>query len=66
MEKEYVYIGTRVESDLKQLIEKVARELGMSVSDFVRFAVKRELIRMDLLPQETARIFRAVEGRREE
>jgi len=52
-----VYIGARVEPELKELIEKVAKERGMNVSDFIRFLVKRELARLSFLPDETKKAF---------
>lgn len=52
-----VYIGARVEPELKKLIEKVAKERGMNVSDFIRFLVKRELARLSFLPEETKKAF---------
>ena len=54
---ESVYIGARVEPELKALIEKVAKERGMNVSDFIRFLVKRELARLSFLPEETKKAF---------
>ena len=57
MEKEPVYIGTRVEPSLKELVEKVAKEQGMNVSDFLRFLVKRELAKLSFLPEDTKKAF---------
>lgn len=54
---ETVYIGARVEPELKELIQKVARERGMNVSDFIRFLVKRELAELSFLPEETKKAF---------
>jgi len=55
--EETVYIGARVEPKLKELVEKVAKERGMNVSDFIRFLVKRELARLSFLPEETKKAF---------
>jgi len=48
-----IYIGCRVETELKDLIEKVSKERGMPVSSFLRFAIKKELARLDYLSEET-------------
>jgi len=47
------YIGTRVEPELKELIEKVSRERGEDLSDFLRRAVKKELASLNFLSEET-------------
>ena len=57
MQTETEYIGTRVEPELKRLIQKVAKERGMNVSDFIRFLVKRELAKLSFLPKETKKAF---------
>lgn len=57
MEIETVYIGTRIEPSLKDLVEKVAKERGMNVSDFLRFLVKRELAELSFLSEDTKKAF---------
>jgi len=57
MEIETVYIGTRIEPYLKELVEKVAKERGMNVSDFLRFLVKRELAALSFLSEDTKKAF---------
>lgn len=57
METETVYIGTRIEPDLKDLVEKVSKERGINVSDFLRFLVKRELAKLSFLGEETKKAF---------
>lgn len=47
-----VYIGTRIDSDLKKLLEKVCRARGEDVSDFIRRSVKKELASLSFLPAE--------------
>jgi hypothetical protein len=49
---ENVYIGTRIELELKELIEKVCKSRGEDVSDFVRRSVRKELASMSYLPAE--------------
>jgi uncharacterized protein (DUF1778 family) len=49
---ESVYIGTRIESEIKELIEKVCKSRGEDVSDFVRRSVRKELASMSYLPAE--------------
>ena len=51
------YIGTRIEPELKEIIEKVAKERGMNVSDFLRFLIRRELAELSFLPEETKKAF---------
>lgn len=57
MELETVYVGTRIEPYLKDLVEKVAKERGMNVSDFLRFLVKRELAALSFLSDDTKKAF---------
>ena len=57
MKTEPVYIGTRIEQDLKDLVEKVAKEQGMNVSDFLRFLLRRELAKLSFLPEDTKKAF---------
>ena len=57
MKSENVYIGTRIEPELKELIEKVAKERGMQVSSFLRFLVKRELASLGFLSKDTEKAF---------
>ena len=51
------YIGTRIEPELKEIIEKVAKERGMNVSGFLRFLIRRELAELSFLPEETKKAF---------
>jgi hypothetical protein len=43
------YIVVRFESNIKELVRKVAEARGEDVSDFVRRAVKTELARLSFL-----------------
>lgn len=52
-----MYIGTRIEPYLKDIVEKVAKEQGMNVSDFLRFLVKRELAALSFLSEDTKKAF---------
>jgi antitoxin component of RelBE/YafQ-DinJ toxin-antitoxin module len=52
-----VYIGTRVDSNIKGIVKIVARNRGMDVSDFLRFLVRRELAELSFLPDETKKAF---------
>lgn len=49
---ENVYIGTRIELEIKELIERVCKSRGEDVSDFVRRSVRKELASMSYLPAE--------------
>jgi hypothetical protein len=62
MEIETVYIGTRIEPYLKEIVEKVAKERGMNVSDFLRFLVKRELAALSFLSEDTKKAFGMLKG----
>ena len=52
MENHTLYIGTRVEPELKDLIEKVCKARGEDVSDFIRRSVRKELASLSYLPAE--------------
>jgi len=56
------YVGTRIEPELKEIIEKVAKERGMNVSDFLRFLIRRELAELSFLPEETKKAFGLLKG----
>ena len=62
MQTSNVYIGVRVEPELKEIIEKVAKERGMNVSDFLRFLIRRELAELSFLPEETKKAFGLLKG----
>lgn len=47
-----VYIGTRVEVELKELIEKVCKARGEDLSSFLRRAVKKELAALSFLSED--------------
>jgi len=51
------YIGTRIEPEIKEIVEKVAKEQGMNVSDFLRYLVKRELAKLSFLGEDTKKAF---------
>jgi antitoxin component of RelBE/YafQ-DinJ toxin-antitoxin module len=48
-----VYIGTRIETELKELVQAVCKCRGEDVSDFVRRAVRKELASLGYMPLET-------------
>jgi antitoxin component of RelBE/YafQ-DinJ toxin-antitoxin module len=49
---ESVYIGSRIETELKELVEKVCKARGEDVSDFVRRSIRKELASLSFLPAE--------------
>jgi len=49
---ERVYVGTRIEPELKSLIEKVCHSRGEDVSDFIRRSVRKELASLSYLKAE--------------
>jgi len=49
---ENVYIGTRIEPALKELIEKVSKSRGEDLSDFVRRSIRKELASLSFLPED--------------
>ena len=49
---ENVYVGTRIETELKELVEKVCRARGEDVSDFIRRSIRKELASLSFLPEE--------------
>jgi hypothetical protein len=49
---ETVYIGTRIEIELKELVEKVCKARGEDISDFIRRSVRKELASLSYLPAE--------------
>jgi hypothetical protein len=49
---ENVYVGTRIETELKCLIKKVCKARGEDVSDFIRRSVRKELASLSFLPAE--------------
>jgi antitoxin component of RelBE/YafQ-DinJ toxin-antitoxin module len=49
---ENVYIGSRIETELKDLVEKVCKARGEDVSDFVRRSIRKELASLSFLPAE--------------
>lgn len=49
----YSYIGAKVDVELKELIETVAKERGMNVSDFLRYSVRKELADLGYLTNNT-------------
>lgn len=51
------YVGTRLDEKTKRLMETVAAERGMNVSDFLRFLIRRELAMLSFLPTETKKAF---------
>ena len=57
LDMEAVYIGTRIEQYIKDLVEKVSHERGMNVSDFIRFLIKRELATLSFLGPDTKKAF---------
>jgi len=58
---ETVYIGARVDPQLRDLVEKVSKERGMNISDFIRFLIKRELAQLGFLPEDTRKAFGILE-----
>jgi uncharacterized protein (DUF1778 family) len=46
---EDVYIGTRIEIELKELIQIVCKARGEDVSDFIRRSVRKELASLSFL-----------------
>ena len=66
MENTNTYIGTRIEPEIKEIVEKVAKEQGMNVSDFIRFLVKRELAKLSFLPDDTKKAFGLLESQQNE
>jgi len=60
-----VYIGARVEPELKELIQKVALERGMNLSDLLRFLIRRELAELNFLSEETKKAFGLLRGSKE-
>lgn len=46
MEKKSAAIHVRLEPDIKDLVEKVAKGYGLSVADFARIAIRSELQRL--------------------
>lgn len=59
---ETVYIGARVEPELKEILQKVAKQRGMNLSDLLRFWVKRELARLGFLSEEAKKAFGLLES----
>jgi len=49
---ENVYIGTRIEIELKETLEKVCRLRGEDLSDFLRRAILKELAQLSFLPPD--------------
>lgn len=49
---ENVYVGTRIEQELKDLVEKVCKARGEDVSDFIRRSIRKELATLSFLPAE--------------
>jgi uncharacterized protein (DUF1778 family) len=49
---ETVYIGARVETGIKDLVEKVSKLRGEDISDFIRRSVLKELASLSYLPDE--------------
>jgi hypothetical protein len=49
---ETVYIGARVETGVKVLVEKVSKSRGEDVSDFIRRSVLKELASLSYLSPE--------------
>ena len=60
--RETVYIGTRIEPDLKELIEKVAKARGLNISNFIRFLILRELAELSFLPEDYKKAFGLAKG----
>jgi antitoxin component of RelBE/YafQ-DinJ toxin-antitoxin module len=49
---ETVYVGARIEQELKDLVEKVCKARGEDVSDFIRRSIRKELASLSFLPAE--------------
>ncbi|MGD0449918.1 MAG: ribbon-helix-helix protein, CopG family [Candidatus Bathyarchaeia archaeon] len=49
---ENIYIGTRIEPELKELVERVCKSRGEDVSDFIRRSIRKELASLSYLPAE--------------
>jgi antitoxin component of RelBE/YafQ-DinJ toxin-antitoxin module len=49
---ENVYIGTRIDLELKELVERVSKARGEDVSDFIRRSVRKELASLSFLPED--------------
>lgn len=56
-----MYIATRVDGEVKNLIEKVCAARGLSIADFLRYLVKRELAEHNYLP-EAKKAFGTIRG----
>jgi antitoxin component of RelBE/YafQ-DinJ toxin-antitoxin module len=49
---ENVYIGTRIDIELKELVERICKARGEDVSDFIRRSVRKELASLSFLPAD--------------
>lgn len=49
---ESVYVGARIDAELKELVGRVCKARGEDVSDFIRRSVKKELASLSFLPAE--------------
>ena len=45
-------MGTRIEPELKELVERVCKSRGEDVSDFIRRSIRKELASLSYLPAE--------------
>ena len=52
-----VYVAVRFDREVYELMKKVAEKLGVTLSDFVRMAVREKLARMSFLDDETKKVF---------
>lgn len=57
-------LAARFTVDNVRLIEKIAKDRGMDVSDFIRFSVRRELARLSYLPDDEKKSLEVTGGSR--
>jgi hypothetical protein len=48
-----VYIGAKIEPEIRELVKNVARRRGENTSTFLRRALIKELAQLSFLPDET-------------
>ena len=58
------WLSIRLDDDLRHLIKRVARARGVSVSDFTREAILRELARLSFLDEFEKKVLLGVYNER--